>query len=238
MAAYEDGFLGDLSLPEDSAPLFVPIDDDERRLVYFTLPMALNYRRGSDQLWRAAKATYDDPDTSWVFDLAMAARADREDLTDALVRHRLAAQPRRHVDNWLAISQTISTGWGTVEELLTAADHDFVKLRELVQKRHKRGFPYLSGPKLFNYWAYVLTQRCGVGFDNADQIDIAVDTHVLKATVRLGVVTQDAAERSSGEEIGAAWREQLRGTGISPSELNVPLWAWSRSGFVRVDGVD
>ena len=56
-------------MPEDSSPKFSD-EEQEMRIAYFTLPMALNYQRDSYKLWEAALKTYTDPETNFVFDLA------------------------------------------------------------------------------------------------------------------------------------------------------------------------
>jgi hypothetical protein len=43
--------------------------DEEKRLVFFTLPMALNYQRNSYKLREAATQTYEDTETARVFDI-------------------------------------------------------------------------------------------------------------------------------------------------------------------------
>lgn len=235
--AYLAGMLGDLRLPEDESPDFSDGASFESQLIYFTLPMSLNYRRQSVQLWRAARRTYEDTETRWVFDLSAASATPTEQLREALTRHRLALQPDRHTQNWQTIARTVLAEWGSIEGMLGSLDSDFLRLREVIQKQHKRGFPYLSGPKIFNYWAFVLATRCGYPFKNQHHIDIAVDTHILKASVRLGVVSLAESDSLPRDVIAARWRIALAGAPLLPTDMNVPLWAWSRRGLIEVPGL-
>ena len=63
LKAYENKDLGNCTMPEDSNPGFKACEE-EIRLVYFTLPMSLNYQRDSYKLWESALKTYNDPSTS------------------------------------------------------------------------------------------------------------------------------------------------------------------------------
>lgn len=234
--AYTDGKLGVYVPAEATAPQF---HSDEDRLVYYTLPMALNYRRPSHQLWEAAKTTYEDSATAYVFDLHRLSSdpCDTTGLQEGLMAHKLALQPTRHTANWHTIGNTIRYEWGSIEGLLSAAGYDFLKLRDLVRIIHKKQFPYLSGPKLFNFWCYILSEYGGVAFTNKQYIDIAVDSHIKRASVALGVITQQEHDKLSAEAIADRWREVLDGSSITPADLNVPLWYWSRDNFCFRNGI-
>ena len=65
--AYQSGKLGYMKMPEDSNPNFSE-DENEVRLVYFTLPMSLNYQRDSYKLWESVLKTFNDPETKIVLD--------------------------------------------------------------------------------------------------------------------------------------------------------------------------
>ncbi len=77
--AYRSGDLGYMRMPEDSSPSFSE-DEKEARLVYFTLPMSLNYQRDSYKLWEAALNAFDDSETRGVFDVGASAGLDEEEL--------------------------------------------------------------------------------------------------------------------------------------------------------------
>ena len=116
--------------------------------------------------------------------------------------------------------------------MLSACNNDFLLLRELVQGKMKKGFPYLSGPKIFNYWSFILSTYAQVPLQNKQYIDIAPDTHVIQCSVKLGVISAEEAESLPREKISLRWREVLSGSGIDPIDLHSPLWFWSRAGFV------
>lgn len=230
LEAYSNGGLGDITMPEDCAPDFG--DDTESKLAFFTLPMALNYQRNSTVLWQSALLTWGDKDTRDVFDLGAVSKMTEEELRERLIKHKLALQPNKHINSWYRISCTVYENWGSFKAFLNAMQNDYLELRNCIQGSMKSGFPYLAGPKLFNYWCYVLMRYCGVPLKNRELVEIALDSHVIRCSVLLGVITQEEANSLSKEAIYAKWRSVLEGSGINPIDLHSPLWFWSRNGFL------
>ena len=144
--AYRSGKLGYMKMPEGSSPNFSE-SDKEIRLVYFTLPMSLNYQRDSYKLWESVLKTFNDSETKIVFDVQSSANLNEEQLRTFLTKYKIALQPNKHIATWQKIAKTISENWGTVDNLLKSADYDFLKLKDIVQRQFKKGFPYLTGPK-------------------------------------------------------------------------------------------
>lgn len=225
---YRQGKLGYMKMPEDEHPTF---KNQEERLCYFTLPMSLNYQRNSYKLWESALATYHDKETKDVFDIRASATMTEEQLREKLLKHKLALQPNKHIKTWQAIAKTIHEHWKDLQGLFIEAGDDFLKLRTLIQQTHKKGFPYLSGPKIFNYWSFIISTYGKVPLKNRQHIDIAPDTHITKCSVKLGVITEEEAKTITKEQLSAKWRLLLQGSGINPIDLHPPLWFWSRNNF-------
>ena len=229
--AYRSGLLGQTKMPEDSNPIFSD-SENEMRLAYFSLPMALNYQRDSYKLWEAALKTWNDISTRKVFDIKLVSNMSDTDLRDCLSKYKLALQPNKHIATWKTIAGTIAREWGDFSGFISAVDGDFLILKDLVQKKYKKGFPYLSGPKIFNYWSFILGGYGKVQLKNREYIEIAPDTHITQCSILLGVITKDEAIRLSKNEISERWRSLLHGSGIAPIEMHPPLWFWSRNGFL------
>ena len=228
--AYKKGKLGFMQMPEDSNPGFSG-EDEEFRLTYFTLPMSLNYQRDSYNLWASALKTFQDPETKIVFDLQSSANINEEQLRKYLLKYKVALQPNKHIATWQKIAKTIFKNWKSVKGLIEYADFDYLKLREIVQKQFKKELPYISGPKIFNYWCFILQEYGKVKLKNSEFIEIAPDTHVTQCSVILGVITREESELFSKEKISERWREILKGSGINPIDMHPPLWFWSRNNF-------
>ncbi|MCC2630688.1 MAG: hypothetical protein K0S38_497 [Candidatus Paceibacter sp.] len=229
--ACDEGKLGTTVMPEDSSPTFTD-KQKEKRIAYFTLPMALNYQRDSYKLWEAALKTWNDKETRVVFDVKKAAALDTDVLRKYLGRYRLALQPNKHTHSWQSISKVVTEEWGSFEKMLSALDYDFLKLKQTIQGTHKKRFPYLSGPKIFNYWSSILKRYAQVELKNIEHIELAVDTHILKCSIALEVITSEEALKLERLAIADKWRKALNGSGIAPSEMHFILWFWSRNGFL------
>ena len=226
--AYKSGAIGQTKMPEDSHPAF---SNNEERLAYFTLPMALNYQRNSYKLWESALATFNDAETKDVFDLEKINAMNENELREKLTKHKLALQPNKQTSTWHTIASSVLNEFGSFENLFTKTNNDFLKLKETIQVQYKKGFPYLSGPKIFNYWSHIIQEYGKQKLSNSEFIEIAPDTHITKCSVMLGVITKEEAEKLSKEEINLRWRNALAGSGITPIEMHPPLWFWSKNGF-------
>jgi hypothetical protein len=215
--AYENGLLGDQTMPEDVHPEFA---DQESRLAFFTLPMALNYQRNSYELWRTATKTFDDSTARAIFDIGQVSKMTEPELREKLLKHKVALQPNKHTDTWSRLSHAVFNNWGSIEQMLIAHDYDFLKLQKTIQGTHKKDFPYLSGPKIFHYWSYILGEYCGVKLKNKEYIEIAPDTHVVQCSVKLGVISHTEAEKLDKNAISERWRTMLKGSGIAPIDMH------------------
>lgn len=228
LVAYKSGQLGQTKMPEEMHPLNM---NSEERLIYFTLPMALNYQRDSYKMWEAAKKTFEDKETRWVFNLEKVSKETNEKLSKSLLKHKLALQPNKHTATWKTICQTINSNFGSIEGLINKSHNDFLELKDIIQVKYKKGFPYLSGPKIFNYWSFILQEYGGAKLVNSNHIEIAPDTHVTQCSVILGVINKNETKNLTKEEISNRWRIALEGSGITPIQMHSPLWFWSRNNF-------
>jgi len=193
--------------------------------------MSLNYQRNSYTLWKSAKSTFEDKETKLVFSIADVAKSNRGDLRPLLLKHKVALQPNKHIDTWYRIAETINNEWGGIDNMLASLDYDFLKIQQSVQVVNKKGYPYLSGPKIFHYWCYILGEYCDISLKNKEFIQIAPDTHIIQCSIRLGVLTEAEALKMSRDDISNRWREVLDGIVLSPIDMHSPLWFWSRNDF-------
>ena len=227
-AAYEAGNLGGTQhelFPD------VPADSRERAL-YFTLAPALNYQRKSEGLWSAALKTYLDPDTRFVFDPQASSRG-LDAFRVALTRYALAVQPFKQSAIWFTIVQTLRSDFGGDPRVLfEACGNDVGLIKDFVVSR-KRDFPYLAGPKLLNYWLYMVSCFTAIDLKNRQSISIIPDLHITRATARLGLAT--SGELRTAQQVEQVWALALLGTGEAPCDYHAPLWRWSRAGFPSVE---
>jgi hypothetical protein len=226
LALYEQGLIPTLAQHEVNPGL--PHGSRENYL-YFTLPVCINFQRSSPAMWAAALATWEDKTTRSVFFPEKLAKTSPEQVRADLLKHKLALQPKKHTLIWTTIARTLHEYYhDDPREIIEEADSDAGKLIALLQKMHRTRFPYLSGPKLSNYWPYILSHYTDVQFKNAQEISIIPDTHVLQSSVQLGIIPAGATSL----QVELAWKKLLKDSGINPSIVHPVLWNWSRNKFL------
>jgi len=228
---YRHGELGGEIMPEDNNP-FLDKNSKENYL-YFTLPMALNYQRNSYMLWESANKTYQDVDTNFVFDPKKVIESNFEDVQKALIKYKIALQKQKQTEIWIKLCHTfVELFDGDIRKLFSFFDNDVNKIRDFIQKEKKSKFPYLSGTKICNYWLYVMYQYTDLNYKNIECLTVAPDTHVVKATHRLGLISDTELIRSDVQTVVIdRWNEMLKNTKYKPIDIHTPLWLWSRNGF-------
>ena len=86
--------------------------------------------------------------------------------------------------------------------------------------------------KVCNYWLYVMEQYTDVKFVDRENITVAPDTHVIQASQRLGVISEEEMLAANVQQLVAErWAELLLGTGLVPIDIHTPMWLWSRGKF-------
>lgn len=231
---YKNGELGGEVMPEDANPHFER--SSLKNYLYFTLPMALNYQRNSYVLWESALKTYNDVETRFVFNPKMCLEKSFEEVQYALTKYKVALQKQKQTEIWLTLCNTFVEMFdGDIRELFDKLDNDVNKIRDFIQKENKKKFPYLSGTKICNYWMYVIYQYTDRKYKNIECLTVAPDTHVCKATYKMGMITENEFNSSNVQQIVIdRWQELLNNTKYKPIDIHTPLWLWSRNGFKKI----
>ena len=228
---YNRGLLGGEIMPEDSNPNLNK--KSKENYLYFTLPMALNYQRNSYTLWESAKKTYEDKDTNFVFDPNIVINKSFEEVQSALVKYKVALQKDKQTKIWIRLCNTfVELYKGDIRKLFVEFDNDVNKIRDFIQIKAKKDFPYLSGTKICNYWLYVIYQYTNMKYKNIKCLTVAPDTHVVKATHRLGLIDDNELASANVQKIVIErWNTLFKDTQYKPIDIHTILWLWSRNGF-------
>jgi len=234
MLMHKNGDLGGEVMPEDANPNFKK--DSLENYLYFTLPMALNYQRNSYSLWESALKTYRDEETRFVFKPKICLQKSFEEVQFALTKYKVALQKQKQTEIWLSLCKTFVELYdGDIRKLFDSLDNDVDKIRNFIQKQNKKKFPYLSGTKICNYWLYVIYQYTDKKYKNIENLTVAPDTHVVKATHRLGLIDDEELNKNDVQLIVVdRWNELFEGTIYKPIDIHTALWLWSRNGFKEV----
>ncbi len=230
MDAYKSGRLGGEKMPEDENPKLEK--SSKENYIYFTLPMALNYQRNSYTLWECANKSYNDLDIQNIFKPKAVLNMTEHELQEKLLKYKVALQPNKQPVIWRTLCETIENDLGgDIRNLFRINDYSVNDIKAYIQANKKK-FPYLGGNKICNYWLYVMEQYTDVKFVDRENITVAPDTHVIQASVRLGVISQEEQELGNVQEIVAKrWQEFLKGTDLVPIDVHTPMWLWSRGKF-------
>lgn len=232
---WKNGSLGGEVMPEDANPNLEK--NTLENYLYFTLPMALNYQRNSYTLWESANKTYIDEETRFIFNPKLCLEKSFEEVQYALTKYKVALQKQKQTEIWLSLCNTFVEFFdGDIRKLFDMLDNDVDKIRDFIQKDNKKKFPYLSGTKICNYWLYVIWQYTDREYKNIENLTVAPDTHVIKATYRLGLINDEELNRSDVQLIVIdRWNELFKGTKYKPIDIHTALWLWSRNGFKELD---
>jgi len=228
------GVLGDGSMPEDLTPAGVEHGSPEHAL-FLTLTVAIDYMRNADQLWDAARMTYGDPHTHYLFNPVEVTRTGLGRCQDDLIRYGVVKKQMRDTTIWTTICLTLCRHFGgRVEPLLAEAEWSGPKIIALIRsEKYRDGFPNLKGPKIAPLWVRMLKDNWqGHELVDMDKVELPVDVHTGAATVMTGCVGGSFRGRFSefAEAVWQVWREGCERTELYPLQLDEPLWHLSRGG--------
>ena len=217
-------------MPEDENPGLEKASGEN--YMYFTLPMALNYQRNSYVLWECANRMYADQEAKRVFESKAVCQMPEELLRKYLVDYKVALQPNKQPLIWKRLCETIENKLdGDIRKLFVSNHYSVRQIKEYMQN-NKKDFPYLVGNKICNYWLYVLEQYTDIEFIDRENITVAPDTHVIQASVKLGVITEQEAQLSNVQStLAERWNQLLTESDLKPIDVHTPMWLWSRSKF-------
>ncbi len=195
--------------------------------LYFTLPPCLNFQRQSPAMWKAAFATWHDPETNYLFFPEKVVNTPYSKVQVDLRKHKLSLQLNKHTDIWTTLCKTLSEEYkDDPRELIKKFDANVPTIIQGLQASKKK-FPYLNGAKMSNYWLYILDQYTDIKLKNKQLVSIIPDTHVAQCSVHLGITQEGVGP----EEIAKEWFKLLEGSGLTPVEMHPVLWNWSRNNF-------
>jgi hypothetical protein len=182
-------------------------------LMFYTLVISIDYQRNSAQLWNAAKKTFEDEGTRWLFIPKELLNKSFNEIKSAMKVHRLAKKPNQDAKIWYTVSKSFFEIYDSDPmNLIKECEYDAWKLfNKKFDLGFKRRFPFLSGNKIFPLWIRLLHDYVGIDFKNLDKIPIPIDTHVVRATFTTGCLTGRYIGTISdiAPKIDEAWKKVL-----------------------------
>ncbi|MDO8582497.1 MAG: hypothetical protein Q7R63_00680 [bacterium] len=196
--------------------------------LYFTLPPCLNFQRSSPSMWKSAFATWSDPETNYLFYPEKVVTTPYEKVQKDLVKHKLSLQKNKHTNIWVTICKSLHDKFNDdPRKLIKDSNSSVIQIVKYLRE-NKTTFPYLNGPKMSNYWLYILDHYSDLKLIDKNELSIIPDTHVAQCSEHLKITESDA----SPEQIAFAWKELLKDSSLTPVEMHPVLWNWSRNNFM------
>ncbi len=225
--------------PEEIIPNGISKGSREH-LLFITLTVALDYMRPAEKLWEASRKTYEDLETRYLFYPEEVVKKEQSELMNDMQKYMLALRPNKDLKIWKTLCETLNSEYDNNPlKLIEKFNYDALELyKYIIAERNKDKFPHLRGKKILPLWLRMMNQQAEIKLDKIDKIPIPVDTHVIKASVMLGIINQDECKNRKGESIKAkireSWSKILEGTEIYPILLDEPLWILSKYGCSNV----
>ena len=231
---YRRGIFGKKQTPEYTLPKGMKAGSRDH-LRFITICAPLSYIRDANELHRIARMTFEDPETRFLFHPKAVVKKTVPQVYEALERHGLGKRIYRETSSFIIpLSKNLVYLYdGDPYNLLSQYKFDAVAIYEALRGKFSEWFPYISGPKVVCFY---LREIASFGFPfklkNLDKIDIPVDIHVLRATIRLGCVRGRYEGKITEviDVVRAYWREVCREEQYFPLQLDEPLWLLSRGG--------
>lgn len=245
-----EGIHGMHDMPEDEPPSGVKRGTLEH-IIFLTLTVAIDYQRDAHALWDAARSTWEDPDTRFLFDPVAVSEAPVEKVLQAMRKHRLSKKHTNDANIWRTVAGSFAQKWkGDPRNFLSDCGWDApTVLRRLKEDWHrsdirpKKDFPFLGGKKIGPLWLRMLRDNAGVTMlKNLDLVPIPVDVHIARASLCLGIVngTYSGQMEPLFRQIRTAWAESVKGLEVEGRpmialDVDEPLWHLSKFGCASRD---
>ncbi len=245
-----EGVHGQTNMTEDILPDGVGAGSLEH-IVYITLTMAVNYQRDIRSLWAAARRTFGDEATRYLFCPAEIQKVPANRVAADLQKYGLAKYADKDAYIWRTVSLSLFKNYdGDPVNLFKQCNWyanvilDKVRnARHYYKNREYPDFPYLRGDNIGPYWLKVLRDRAGLSFVNMDRVLLPVGMHVARSTLSLGVVRGRYAGDAKPlfDLIRKAWSQSVQGQiadggrKMIALDLGEPLWHLSRHGCASRD---
>ena len=221
--------------------------DDRRVRCFLTLISAMDRARDADQLWRAGTELF--LERRDLFDPACVSTCGFDELRTLLRGGGVSRRHRPDTEAWLRIAASLAASGPSspVRRVIEEGRGDAEELRRDLRTRDEEGrtrFPMLRGPKLGPMWVRIMANPGGAVIERIENIPVAVDVQVRRATENLGVAdTCGLPLRKAKPFIHQAWEEAVSAAEIGgPSgiagtcaALDPALWFFGRHGCAHCE---
>lgn len=218
-------------------------DAEIRRILTFGI--AMDRARDADRLWEYVSRLFGT--ARWAFDPAVLRSVDAAVLRKALAESGVSQRHGKDSHAWRRIGEALTSSAAprVVRDVIDSGRAEYRALHDALQAVGPDGlpwFPLLRGPKISLVWIRMLAVPGRARISGLEEMPVAVDAQVRKATEYLGVTqTQDLSLVVARPIIQAAWRagavaacgpDRLAGTAAA---LDPAVWFLGKWGCTRCE---
>ena len=225
-----------VELPEELIPEGIVVGSYDH-IVFLTQSVSIDYMRSAQQLWDAARTTWKDETTKWVFYPKEIAERNLEDLINAMAKYKLSKKHTKDPKIWRKVALSFNELFdGDPRNLFEKFNYDALQIFNSMRSQYGKSFPYLAGStgtsKILSLWIRILHDVAKVKFKNLHDVPIPVDIHTARATITTGCLAGEFSGTFNElvDKTKKAWIEACKGTNFYPLQLDEPLWNLSRYG--------
>lgn len=220
-------------------------------IMFITLTVAIDYQRDAIGLWENSRKTFEDPETSYLFDPKSLHETQPSVIRKDLQKYGLSKKKYKDAEIWRTVGVSFFKKWqGNPINFLSdcgfEAPEILLRLRSdmhLYNSKARQDYPYLRGNKIAPLWLRMLWDNVGIAnIKNLDKVPIPVDIHIARATLATGIVRGRYSGSLEGifQEIRKAWFNSVKGTAIHGRnmialDVDEPLWHLSKFGCTYRD---
>ena len=186
-----EGLMSSVRIKEFSPPEGVQRGSYEH-IMWLTLAVSIDYQRDADDLWDAARLTWKDEFTRWVFVPNELRRRSYDDLVIALAKYGLSRKPNKDAKIWSKVSNSFLTLFeGDPRKLFQLYNNDALEIYNQMRSKYRTDFPYLAGAsgtsKILSLWLRMMQHTADVNLHNIENVPLPIDVHTARATLTKGV---------------------------------------------------
>jgi len=231
-----DGVLSNTELPESKPPEGI-VRGTYEHIMFLTLSVSIDYQRSASDLWNAARKTWEDEDTRWIFFPGEIKKKDLDDLISSLAKHKLSKKKEKDAKIWRTVAISFLELFdGDPRKMFEELDYDARRIFDIMRSSYAKKFPYLAGSsgtsKILSLWIRILHDEAKVAFKNLNEVPLPIDIHTARATITTGCLVGkfEGSFSSFAEQAKNAWIGACKGTKYYPLKIDEPLWNLSRFG--------
>ena len=160
--------------------------------MWLTLTVSIDYQRSASALWYAARVTWLDKDTRWVFNPKEVSARTMEELVVSLKKYSLSQKPKKDALIWITVAISFLNMFdGNPVNLLKSCNYDASEIYSAMRSsKYAKKFPYLSGAtgtsKILSLWIRMLKDEGRIDLKNLENYQFLSIYIQARATLTTG----------------------------------------------------